>query len=120
MKLLYKIFLFGMLLVLLSLVLPALFFLLPTWTSLAMIVILFFLIVPVFSAFVGALVATDIKRLFWMPLAQLAIFPLLFFIASRQFMWEMYIYSLIYLFISLISFAIAYAIKMLKKWEASC
>lgn len=42
MKLLYKIILFVILLILLSLVLPALFFLASTWTSIALIVVLFF------------------------------------------------------------------------------
>ena len=120
MKLLYKIFLFGVLLILVSLVLPALFFLMPVWTCLVMIVILFLLIMPAFSVFVGGLAATDMKKLFWMPLAQAVIFPLLFSVAAKQFFWEIFLYSLIYTLISAISFAIVFAIKMLKKWEEKC
>ena len=120
MKLLYKIFLFVVLLILLSLVLPALFFLASTWTSVALIVVLFFLILPVFSAFVGGLAATDPKRLFWLPIAQAVFFPLLFSLAAKQFLWELYLYSLIYVFIAVLSFAIVFAIKKLRRWEEKC
>ena len=117
MRLLYKIFLFAVLLVLLSLVLPALFFIASAWTGIVLIVILFFIVMPFFSAFVGGLAATDMKRLFWMPLAQAIVFPLLFSLAAKQFIWELYIYSLIYLLIGALAFVIVFVIKLLRKWE---
>lgn len=120
MKLLYKIILFVVLLILLSLVLPALFFLASTWTSIALIVVLFFLLLPAFSAFVGGIAATDPKRLFWMPIAQVALFPLLFSLAAKQFLWELYLYSLVYILIAALAFAIVFAIKKLRGWEEKC
>lgn len=61
------------------------------------IMLLFFAVYPVMSAVLGVLAGSDIKELWWMPIALAICFPLLFSLAIFEMVWELYIYSVIYL-----------------------
>lgn len=117
MKLLYKIIAFFVSLVAMMLVLPYLFTLFSAMTAMGMIFILLFVVFPIFSIAIGLLAATDIKKLFWMPIVEAAIFPVLFSIAMGSWAFETYAYSLIYILAAGLSAAIALFVKALRKWE---
>ena len=40
---------------------------------------------------------TELRKLWWIPLAISALFPLLFGVAIGEFVWDLYVYSAIYL-----------------------
>ena len=57
----------------------------------------FFTVYPLISVCLGAMAGTDLPRLCWIPLAVAVLFPLLFGIAIRDLVWDLYVYSAIYL-----------------------
>ena len=117
MKLLYKIIAFFVSLIAIMLVLPSLLLMLPADMGMGMMFILFLAICPAYSAFVGAITATDIKKLFWMPFVEAALFPALFAIVVKGFVPELYIYSIVYLVTAYLVVAIAFVMKMIMNWE---
>lgn len=46
---------------------------------------------------------TEFRKLWWIPLAISALFPLLFGVAIGEFVWDLYVYSAIYLPIGLLA-----------------
>ena len=46
---------------------------------------------------------TELRKLWWIPVAISALFPLLFGVAIGEFVWELYVYSAIYLPIGLLA-----------------
>ena len=117
MKLLYKIIAFFVSLIAIMLVLPSLLLLLPPDVGMGMIFILFLVICPVYSIFVGMLTATDLKKLFWMPFVEAALFPVLFAIVVKGWVAELYIYSIVYLVTAYLVVVIAFIVKMIMNWE---
>ena len=117
MKILYKIIAFFVSLVAIMLVLPSLLLLLPADAGMGMMFILFLVICPVYSVFVGALAATDLKKLFWMPVVEAALFPALFAIVVKGWVPELYAYSVVYLVVAYLVIAIAFIVKMIINWE---
>ena len=71
----------------------------PADSGMAICMILFFIGYPLFMMALGAFTATDIKALFWTPLLCALSFPLLFSLAMGGMVWELYVYSVIYLFL---------------------
>ena len=71
----------------------------PADNGMAICMILFFIGYPLFMMALGAFTATDIKALFWTPLLCSLSFPLLFSLAMGGMIWELYVYSVIYLFL---------------------
>ena len=119
MKLLYKIIAFFVLLVVMTLVLPYMLSLLPSQSGMTAMLILLFAVYPIFSFGVGAFAATDIKRLFWMPVAEVAIFPGLFSLAMGTWIPELYVYSIVYIIAAYLVVGIIFSIRLIKKWEHS-
>lgn len=117
MKVLYKIIVFFVSLVAMMLILPSLLLLLPADAGMGMMFILFLVICPVYSVFVGALTATDIKKLFWMPIVEAALFPAFFAIVVKGWVLELYVYSVVYLVVAYLVIAIAFIVKMIMNWE---
>lgn len=71
----------------------------------------FFIVYPVLSAALGILAGTDISRLFWIPLAIAALFPLLFSLAIGDFVADLYVYSAFYLPLGAITMAVTHFVK---------
>ena len=117
MKLLYKIIAFFVLLVVMTLVLPYMLSLLPSQSGMTAMIILLFVVYPICSFCTGALAATDIKRLFWMPAAEVTIFPALFSLAMRTWIPELYVYSIVYIVAAYLVVGIIFSVRMIKKWE---
>ena len=117
MKLLYKIIAFFVSLIAIMLVLPSLLLMLPADMGMGMMFILFLAICPAYSVFVGVITVTDIKKLFWMPFVEAALFPALFAIVVKGFVPELYIYSIVYFVTAYLVVAIAFVMKMIMNWE---
>ena len=71
----------------------------------------FFTVYPLLAVVLGAMAGTDLPRLWWIPLAMAALFPLLFGIAIRDLVWDLYIYSAIYLPLGGVSMLLMHFVK---------
>ena len=118
MKRRYKILLFFIAHVILMLVIPFLSVELSAdYCGMGFSMLMFFIVYPILSAAVGAVSATDIKYLWWMPLVSAAVFPPLFSLAMSDIMiWDLYFYSVFYILRGYASAGVFVLIKyMLKK-----
>ena len=113
MKCRYKILLFFICDIIVTLLIP--FFsakLIPADAGMAICMILFFLLYPLLSILLGALVSRDMKHFWWMPLVSALSFPLLFSLAMGGMVWELFAYSLIYIFLG---YAVSGLLLIIKK-----
>lgn len=77
---------------------------------------LLFLVYPIVSMGVGALAGTDIRRLWWMPLAMALAFPFLFSLAIFEMVWDFFIYSIMYLVWGFVFMALtAFTVRIVRK-----
>ncbi len=81
--------------------------------------LLFFAVYPLLAAVLGILAGTEISLLWWAPIALSALFPLLFSIAIRDLVWDLYFYSAIYLPIGALAMLGTHLFLKLKKKKAS-
>lgn len=86
---------------------------LETNIGIGWIFIFFFGINPIVSLGLGIIAGTDIRKLWWIPLLIAIVFPLLFGIIIKEIVWDLYIYSGIYLILSIIGM-VAKAISVKK------
>lgn len=117
MKLLHKIVILFVSVVTLMLVAPFFATFAPANFAMVAFMIFFFFVYPIYNLFIGYLMSNDPKRLFWMPIFEGAVFPLLFAIAIGNFAPELYVYSLIYLLVAYISLGVFLIIRVIKNWE---
>ena len=76
----------------------------------------FFVVNPILLIALGIMSGTDIKRLWGVPIAVSLAFPLLFGVAIREFVFDLYFYSAIYIPISAIAMLGTYlGIKLARK-----
>lgn len=76
---------------------------------------LFFMVYPVLSMGIGMVAGTDIRRLWWFPLAVALPFPFLFAAAISEIVWELYVYSVLYFGWSAFFMAMTAVIKRIIK-----
>lgn len=57
----------------------------------------FFTVNPALVIGLSIMAGTELRKLWWIPLAISALFPLLFGVAIGEFVWDLYVYSAIYL-----------------------
>lgn len=113
MKRVNKIILFFVLHISVMLIIPFLTVkLAPAESGMGICMLLFFAGYPAFSMAIGHLSYTDFKFLWWMPLLNAITFPLLFSAAMAGMVWELYVYSAIYLFLG---YAVATFLLIVKK-----
>ena len=111
----YKILLFFILTVVLTLLIPFLATkLIPADGGMAVCMIMFFAIYPICSIILGIVISNDMKYLWWMPLVSAFVFPLLFSIAMSGMVWELYTYSGIYIFLGYAVAAFIFIIRKIK------
>ena len=63
----------------------------------------FFTVNPALVIGLSIMAGTELRKLWWIPVAISALFPLLFGVAIGEFVWDLYIYSAIYLPIGLLA-----------------
>ena len=67
------------------------------WDVLGYTIIFFFIIYPAHAVLLGILAGTDIKKLWWLPVAAAAVFPPLFWLSMGAITLELYLYAALYL-----------------------
>ena len=113
MKRAYKILLFFASHIALMLIAPLVAVkLVPADGGMAMCMLMFFVAYPIYSVALGFLISGDMRRLWWIPLVNSVSFPLLFSLAMFGMVWELYVYSAIYLFLG---YAVAALLLIIKK-----
>ncbi len=73
----------------------------------------FFAVNPALVIGLGIMAGTELRKLWWIPLTISASFPLLFGIAIGELVWDLYVYSAIYLPIGLLAMLGTYCGKKL-------
>ena len=67
------------------------------YVDMGSMILLFFVVYPVMSMALGMVAGTDIRRMWWLPLAEAAVFPFLFAVAIGELVFELYVYSALYI-----------------------
>jgi len=83
--------------------------------SMGWLIILFFGINPILSIVLGILAATDIHRMWYIPLLVPFLFPVLYWIILQQFVVDFYVYSLGYFVVGLVAMIISRLLSRDKK-----
>lgn len=85
-------------------------------TGLWMLVFLF--LNPILILFLSILAGSDLTHLWWIPPTSAALFPLLFAIAIGEVVWDLYVYSAIYLTLGTITMLLTHGIRLIRsKWK---
>lgn len=63
----------------------------------------FFTVNPALVIGLSIMAGTELRRLWWIPIAIAALFPMLFSAAIGELVWDLYVYSAIYLPIGLLA-----------------
>ena len=67
------------------------------WAVTGLWMFAFFIVNPALVIGLSIMAGTELRKLWWIPLAISALFPLLFGVAIGEFVWDLYVYSAIYL-----------------------
>ena len=73
------------------------------WAVTGLWMFAFFTVNPALVIVLSIMAGTELRRLWWIPLAIAASFPLLFSAAIGELVWDLYVYSAIYLPIGLLA-----------------
>ena len=65
-------------------------------SGMGLMLILMFLVNPMVSAFLGAWVCREAKKLWWIPLCFGILFMLCYWIALKSVIWDLYVYAVVY------------------------
>lgn len=77
----------------------------------------FFALNPLVVIALSIMAGTDLPKLWWIPFAIAALFPLLFGIAIGEFVLDLYVYSVIYLPLGLVTMLGTHFGKKLFQWR---
>ena len=83
------------------------------WAVTGLWMFAFFTVNPALVIGLSIMARTELRRLWWIPVAISTLFPLLFGIAIGEFVLELYVYSVIYLPIGILAMLGAYFGKKL-------
>ena len=67
------------------------------WAVTGLWMFAFFTVNPALVIGLSIMAGTELRKLWWIPVAISALFPLLFGVAIGEFVWDLYVYSAIYL-----------------------
>ena len=73
------------------------------WAVTGLWMFAFFIVNPALVICLSIMAGTELRKLWWIPVAISALFPLLFGIAIGEIVWDLYVYSAIYLPIGLLA-----------------
>ena len=74
----------------------------------------FFALNPMLAVSIGVISGTDARKLWYIPLVVAALFPPLFSLAIADMVWDLYVYSAIYLPLGVISMVVTHLLKKMK------
>lgn len=88
----------------------------PADAGLAVAFLLFFVIDPLTVLALGVMAGTELRKLWWIPVVSVAVFPFFFSVAVWEPVMELFIYSAMYLPVGVLAMlGTHYGIKYLKK-----
>ena len=87
----------------------------PADAGMALCFLLFFAVNPFFVIAFGIVAGTELRKLWWFPVATSAVFPLFFWIAVGDFVWELWIYSALYFCVGVLAMLGTYLGRSLGK-----
>ena len=73
------------------------------WAVTGLWMFAFFTVNPALVIALSIMAGTELRKLWWIPVTISALFPLLFGVAIGEFVWELYVYSAIYLPVGLLA-----------------
>jgi len=73
------------------------------WAVTGLWMFAFFTVNPALVIGLSIMAGTELRKLWWIPITISALFPLLFGVAIGEFVWDLYVYSVIYLPIGLLA-----------------
>ena len=73
------------------------------WAVTGLWMFAFFTVNPALVIGLSIMAGTEVRNLWWIPLAISALFPLLFGVAIGEFVWDLYVYSAFYLPVGLLA-----------------
>ena len=73
------------------------------WAVTGLWMFAFFTVNPALVIGLSIMAGTELRRLWWIPVAIFVLFPLLFGVAIGEFVWDLYVYSAIYLPIGILA-----------------
>lgn len=73
------------------------------WAVTGLWMFAFFTVNPALVIGLSIMAGTELRRLWWIPIAISALFPVLFGVAIGEFAWDLYVYSAIYLPIGILA-----------------
>lgn len=103
------------------LILPVLFIHLVSGDSgMGLCFLLFFIVDPALCLVLGITAGTDIRKLWWIPLASSLAFPFLFSLAVTEMVWDLFFYSAIYFGIGVLAMLGSFSgIKLVNKKKSN-
>lgn len=106
-----KILIASILIIFNLIILPLLTYLLKPIDVMGYSILLMFIINPITSIILGIITSLEIKKLWFIPIVYVILFPITFMIITMDFTLDLYIYSGIYLIIFIITILISSFIK---------
>lgn len=92
-----------------NLVLPRLFvWLAPADVGMALCFLLFFIGIPATDLFLGILAGSEMKKLWWIPVAAAVSFPFLFSLAMWELVMDLMVYAVFYLCIGVTAMVVTH------------
>lgn len=91
-------------------ILPCFAIMIGQW-SIGLAFICLFAVNPLLALLLGLIAGTDLRKLWWLPLAMAVTFPLLFSVAIAEIVVELYHYSVLYLLVGLFSMFLLHLLK---------
>ena len=73
------------------------------WAVTGLWMFAFFTVNPALVIGLSIMAGTELRRLWWIPVAISSLFPVLFGVAIGEFVWDLYVYSAIYLPIGILA-----------------
>lgn len=86
----------------------------PAEAAMALCFLLFFAVFPAQTLCFGLVAGTDMRKLWWLPVVGSLGFPFLVSLAFREMIWDLFVYSGIYLSVSLLAMAVMHLGKKRK------
>lgn len=78
------------------------------------LLLMFFIINPIVSILLGVLSGKNISKLFWIPISFAILFPVLYVFTLEELVMDLYLYSIGYLVLGLVSMTVTYYLNKRK------
>lgn len=84
----------------------------PSWAGIGLWLICFFAVNPSLIIGLGIVAGLDVRKLWWLPIISALLFPVLFGAVINDWVWDLYVYSAIYLVIGIVTMLATYCFNI--------